>query len=443
VVASREAGLSHTADWLLADLSPDVSRNPPRNGHRTRQHEPGHWPESRRQTTADITAERADQFPIWQSDGAPAASMPGLAGRFAAEWCPTGITSRREYLRRARASRVRTDGGVMDRRAILERGEELTADDEALPLSQPPAATSDQVAAHWRGAGGRWLVWVARAVAWAVLILIGYRGVLAIIEGNSSSTRSGPSASASATTQFPVMLASAYALEFGDVYLNFSPATAAQRGQDLARFLPLGADPQLGWNGVGTQRLQDEQVSGVSVTGSHTAVVTLLARLSNGGLIELAVPIYAANGGMAVSGDPALLPGPAKAAPPQVSQQPADQATETALQDQLPAFFQAYASGDQTTLARFASPGAHIVGLGGAVTFGAIDSVYAPVGGASRNISVTVTWQLTPASRGSVTVAAAPGSLQMTYQMTVIQQGGSWGVQSIGPSTLPLAQGPP
>ena len=125
--------------------------------------------------------------------------------------------------------------------------------------------------------------------------------------------------------------------------------------------------------------------------------MTLLARLGGGRLIELGVPIYAAHGGMIVSGNPALLPGPAKVTPPAPSQT-SDQATEAALQSQLPAFFEAFASGDRTTLARFTWPGAHIAGLGGSVTFGAIDSVYAPVGGSRRQISVTVTWQL-PAAR--------------------------------------------
>ncbi len=33
----------------------------------------------------------------------------------------------------------------------------------------------------WRGAGGRWLVWTFRVVVWAVLLIIGYRGVMAIV----------------------------------------------------------------------------------------------------------------------------------------------------------------------------------------------------------------------------------------------------------------------
>lgn len=332
----------------------------------------------------------------------------------------------------------------MARRALLERSDQPTADDEALPPRQPHSARPDQVIPHWRGAGGRWLVWVARAIAWAVLLLIGYRGVLTIIQGPGAAPPASTTTT-SAATQFPVTAAEAYALEFGHVYLNFSPASAAERSANLASFLPPGYDRSIGWNGAGTQRMLDEQVAAVSVKGQHSAVVTLLALLGGGRLIELGVPIYAANGGMSVSGDPALLAGPAKAIPPGGTSLTSDQATESALQSQLPAFFQAYASGDQATLARFAARGAHIRGLGGEVTLAAVDSVYVPAGGATRQVSVTVTWDLasaTPAAKVA-SVSAAPAALEMTYQLTIVRQGGSWDIRSIGASILPLASGPP
>jgi hypothetical protein len=329
----------------------------------------------------------------------------------------------------------------MARRALLDRDDVLTADDEALPPSQP-LVSSRPAKAHWHGSGGRWLIWIGRAVAWAVILLIGYRGILAIIEGRTARTQASPPAAAH-RPQFPVMMAEAYAMQFGDVYLNFSPASAARRSRDLAGFLPAGADPQFGWNGVGTQRLLSEQVAGVSVNGSHSAVVTLLARLASGRMIELGVPIYAAHGGMIVSGNPALLAGPPKVTPPAATHG-GDQATAAVLQRQLPAFFEAFASGDRTTLARYTLPGAHISGLSGAVTFGAIDSVYAPVGGVRRTISVTVTWrQPALATAGAAGPAGATSvAVQMTYEMTVVQQG-SWDVASIGASATPLSQGPP
>src|SRR5258708_14630947 len=104
--------------------------------------------------------------PIRQDDGAPAVSMPGLAGRFASEWCPASATSDGTGLRRVRG---RTNGRVMVRRAILDHGDDLAADDEALPLSQVPAARPEQARAHWRGAGGRWPARGAPPVARAAL----------------------------------------------------------------------------------------------------------------------------------------------------------------------------------------------------------------------------------------------------------------------------------
>jgi hypothetical protein len=379
--------------------------------------------------------------------GAPA----GLSGRLAPEWSASG-TSRRVCLRRARD---RTDGGVTVPKAVLDRGDEL-AREEAVPQQAPserpessyrrsPAAGAGQTAAHWRGAGGRWLIWVARVVVWAVILLVGYRGVVAIAGGSSTGGHGSSPARAVTATRFPVTAAEAYALEFGDVYLNYSPAMAAERSAALAAFLPPGASPQLGWNGAGTQQLLAEQVAGITVRSGHSAVVTLLARLADGSLVELDVPVYSAGSGMSVPGEPALLPGPAKAAPPADGQAGGDQVVAAALQSQLGGFFQAYASGDEATLARFLTPGAQITGLGGLVRFGGIDAVYAPAGGATRTISVTVSWLLPsqPAPRSAGATAAAPGGLQMTYELTVVKRGGSWDVRSIGAATQPLTQGPP
>ncbi len=330
----------------------------------------------------------------------------------------------------------------MVRRAILDRDETVTGDDQALPPSQFPAEPVRKHDRHWRGAGGRWLVWMGRAIVWAVLLLIGYRGVLAIVTGQESSAAPArPGASLPVRTTFPVALAEAYALQFGDAYLNFSPADATARAEALSHFLAPGADPQLGWNGAGTQHLRAEQVAGISVASPHSAVVTLLASLDASRMIELGVPIYAGNGGMSVAGTPALLPAPPLVGAPAPAATNSDQSAEAALQSQLPAFFTAYASGDPTTLERFTAPGAHLRSLAGAVTFGGIDAVFAPPGGAQRSITVTVTWKLAPATGAAGSLSSAPASLQMTYQLIVLRQGASWDVQSIG--AVAPSPGPP
>ena len=82
----------------------------------------------------------------------------------------------------------------MVRKAILDR-DELPADEhQILPDDQPAADPEPQRSQPWRGAGGRWLIWAGRAVIWAVLLLIGYRGVLAIVhdETGTGAARSAP-----------------------------------------------------------------------------------------------------------------------------------------------------------------------------------------------------------------------------------------------------------
>jgi hypothetical protein len=291
----------------------------------------------------------------------------------------------------------------------------------------------------WRGAGGRWLVWVLRAVFWAVLLIVGYRGVAAIVQPAQDARPAVAPPVAAAASRFPASLAEAYALQFGDVYLNVSPATAARRASELATFLPSGSAAQFGWNGAGTLRLQSEEIAGISVQNAHYATVTLLASV-NDRLMELGVPIYAAGGGLRVSAEPAWLPAPAGASPP--SQQPADGATDlaaqAALQSQLPAFFRAYASGDTVTLGRFLAPGAVVSGLDGAVTFDSVSVIEVPPGGATRHIVVSVLWSVpgsaAPPSATTSPVSVGPAALEMSYQMTVVRQAGSWYVRAIGPS---------
>jgi hypothetical protein len=330
----------------------------------------------------------------------------------------------------------------MVRRATLDRGVPRAADDEALLADPAPTRARRSAAKPRRGAGGRWVIWVLRGVAWIVLLLIGYRGVAAIVTGSSGTTPAAkPPAGASST--FPQTLAGAYALQFGYVYLNFSPAGNTRRSDLLANFMPAGSDAQLGWNGAGTETLQSEQVASVQVLGAHTAIVTLLALVNKGQLIELGVPIYTANGAMVVSGEPALLPAPRRAVPPQAVAGNSDQSAVTELTTQLAPFFRAYASGGQATLSRFLTSGAQVTGLGGAVTLGSIQSVTAPFGGATRNITVVVVWHVSSGSAGASapSVATAPANLEMTYRMTVVRQGTSWYVQSIGTSTQ--SSGPP
>jgi hypothetical protein len=275
------------------------------------------------------------------------------------------------------------------------------------------------------------MVWVLRVLVWAVLLIVGYRGVTAIVLNETPASRAGAPAAPPASVQFPVTLAEAYAMQFGQVYLNFSPATADQRAQQLGAFLPAavsGANSELGWNGVGQLRLQSEQVAGINVTDSRHAVVTLLASV-NGKLMELGVPVYASGGGITVSGEPAWLAAPAQISPPVSAARSSDPAATSALMAQLPDFFRAYASGDSAALNRFLAPGVSVNGLGGTVTFSSIASLDVSAGGTTRQVTAAVSWQLA----GQAGLSAA--SLEVTYDLTVVEQGGRWYVAGIRAST--------
>jgi len=287
----------------------------------------------------------------------------------------------------------------------------------------------------WRGAGGRWLVWTFRVVVWVILLVIGYRGVMAIVLNETPPADSHSAPAASAAPGFPAQEASAYALHFGQVYLNASPATASQRASDLASFLPPGAsDPQFGWNGGGSLRLQSEQVAGVQVQDAQHAIVTLLARV-NGKLMELGVPVYAAAGGMAISGEPAWLAAPKTVTPPAPQPVTSDDVTQSAMMRQLPAFFAAYATGDQSTLGRFLAPGTTVTGLDGSVVFGSVTGVTTPAGGNVRHIVATVAWEIPGQPRKVTRTGNTAANLEMTYALTIVRLHDTWYVQNIAPST--------
>ncbi len=271
------------------------------------------------------------------------------------------------------------------------------------PGAGVPAARAP--ARSWSGAGGRWLIWAFRAVLWLVLLVIGYRGVVAIVTGQPSAGRApGVAAAPAGQRSFPVSLARAYALAFGQVYLNYNAATAAHRAAELATFLPPGADPQLGWNGTGAQVLQFEQVAGVRVQDQHRAVVTLLARVG-GHLVEVSVPVYATQAGMVVSGHPALLPPPSNVALPAPSAVTQDQAAKLALKSMLPGFFRAYATGDAVRLAAFSPRGTVITGLGSVVTFGGLVKLIVP-GRGQPGTACRGHGQLAPGRRPGAAAAA-------------------------------------
>ncbi|MDL4772239.1 conjugal transfer protein [Actinomadura xylanilytica] len=287
---------------------------------------------------------------------------------------------------------------------------------------------------RWGGSGGRWWVWVGRAVLWALILVILVNGIRAPFERFTAADKapSGP-ARPGKSAQFPSSAAGAFALQFANVYLNYDQKSAPARAEQLRSFLPDGADEQFGWNRVGQLQMQSVQVAGVDARDANNATVTLLARNADK-WFRLAVPVYAKNGSLVISGRPALLPPPTKAALPQGGVRDRDTALEGELQPFLGTFFQAYAHGDQTVLSRF-SDGTAIGGLADSVTFVKVSEVIAPKGAVGeRTVTATVAWQV-PGSAA----AGNGGELGQTYQLEMVKKGATWYVRDIRGSTEPSA----
>ncbi|XVQ12612.1 conjugal transfer protein [Spirillospora sp. CA-255316] len=339
----------------------------------------------------------------------------------------------------------------MARRSAVRHGRETAVVEEdavngrALDPSADPWRASDadrrrgrsgggaRGGGRWGGSGGRWWVWVGRAVLWAVIIVILVNGIRAPFErftATETQTPGAPAADKGKGAAFPSSAAGAFAMQFANVYLNYDQRNAAAREAQMRTFVPDGADGQFGWNGVGQLQVQSVQVAGVDARDANNGVVTVLARTQDKWL-RLAVPVYTNNGAMVVPSRPALLPPPAKAAPPQRGVQERDTALEGELSSVLTEFFDAYARGNQAALSRFAD-GTAIAGLADSVSFVQVRAIVAPRGKAGeRTVTATVAW--------AVPGTAGGGELEQTYELALVKKGTTWYVRDIRGTTEPGA----
>jgi hypothetical protein len=268
-------------------------------------------------------------------------------------------------------------------------GEEPLASADRDPGGKPP----------WTGDSGHWTVWPMRVGPWQAILIIGHRGVTAILfdETPSGGSGTGNDTTGPTASGFFVTLGEPFPMRFGQIYLNYRPSTAAQRAQHLVAFIVANVrtkDPQFGWNGSGISVTQSTEVAGIDARSADTAVVTLLTSV-NGQPKELGGPPRATDGRLAVSGQPAWLPAPPVAA-----------------------------------VSRYLAPGASISGIGGAVSYDGVTSLHVPPGGATRDTTVTVNWTI-PDQVGT----GAP-RLVTSYDMSVVdQQSGRWYVKDIRAST--------
>jgi hypothetical protein len=106
------------------------------------------------------------------------------------------------------------------------------------------------------------------------------------------------------------------------------------------------------------------------------------------------------------------------------------------LMNELPVFFQSYASSDSAALNKSLVGGVSVTGLGGALTFDAIAVLQVPPGGATRWITVAVIWQVPELPEVAVGNPGKTSKLEMSNGMSVVDlPTGKWYVGEIGEST--------
>lgn len=272
----------------------------------------------------------------------------------------------------------------------------------------------------------RWAKWVSRLLVFLgiPLLLVGMGYLVGLHRGEQLAVRqpaatSGPARTGTAAEQ-------AFAARFATAYLTYSQSNPGQYQARLQPYLAQGIDPRTLWDGQGTQQVAEALPASTASLGGGVDRVTVAVLIQNGPWLYLGVPVHAdGNGGFVVVAAPALLPAPGQASWSPSSPASEDSQLSAQLQGNLTAFFTAYAAGQQAQLGYYTTPGANVGNLGGAVTFVRLDQLAVEQGGAQRTATAQVTWQ----------PQGQPGaSLQESYRLTLVQQGGKWLVSSLAPA---------
>lgn len=294
----------------------------------------------------------------------------------------------------------------------------------------PERAPAQRVRRPVAGAGGRWWVWVGRAVLWAFIIVVIFNGIWhPLREGFATPSDEEPQQEESAA--YPETAAAAFATRFAQHYLNASTDNGGQeeRVTALAEFVPDGEAESYA---TGSAELTGTDIEVVTVApeDDRNAVVTLMADI-NGSPMSLDVPVYAQNASsLVVSGPPALLPPPEKAQLPEAPAGETDDESRVELEEILPDFFAAYAD-DADHLDRYLEEGASLGSMpGGTLTFDKVEDVAVPAASGVgeddvRQATATVVWEV-PGGRGE-----EPATLTQSYGLTVVKSDGQWYVRDI------------
>ncbi len=219
--------------------------------------------------------------------------------------------------------------------------------------------------------------------------------------------------------------ATAFAVQFAHDYLNYDQANPEVRQRELRLYLAPGVDPQLGWNGQGSQ----VAVLTVPVESRETedgAAVTVAAQVTGRDAprwVHLAVEVVRDDQGrLAIRRAPAFVPRPQPGVPAEAPARALDQVLSDQLQSGMQPLFAAFASDPAVDVPGTTAPGATIRGLGGQVSLGSVGPLRVFVGDdTTREAQIDVAWL------DEVT----GGTTSQTYILRLSAVDGSWLVTAI------------
>ncbi|MFJ9020946.1 conjugal transfer protein [Streptomyces sp. NPDC102259] len=280
---------------------------------------------------------------------------------------------------------------------------------------------------------------------------LGSCGVMGLVIGKSSgSTTAGLDASDATRyrlTEFPTEQAAAFAEQYAQLCMTFSPDTSSTRRTDLARYSSAGVDPECGWSGEGTSTAVSVTWDGTAEKlpeyGDHGRYLGVQVRTDDGTLTTLTVPVYVQDlktgEGMRIAGDVGQMPLPARADVPEVDQsdEVVDDALSTQLQQKvLPGYFAAWGASDTTAMSRFITPDATLTattGLSGRLTNPEIGTVVALV---PSSVQDTDPYAYGVGQDVQVRVAVdwsdAKGvAVRRAYRMTIVNTAQGWFIKDV------------
>lgn len=273
----------------------------------------------------------------------------------------------------------------------------------------------------------RWAKWLSRLLVFLgiPLLLVGTGYLVGLHRGEQVVAGPHPGAT-TAPASTGTAAEEAFAARFATAYLTYSQSNPEQYRSRLQPYLAQGVDAATLWDGQGTQQVAEALPASTAPLGGGVDRVTVAVLIQSGPWLYLGVPVHAdGSGAFVVVAAPALLPAPGQASWAPASHATQDSQLSAQLQGNLGAFFTAYAAGQQAQLSYYTTPGSSVGGLGGAVTFVRLDQLVVEQGGARRTATAEVTWQ----------PQGEPGtSLQESYRLTLVQQGGKWLVSSLAPA---------